>query len=90
MNIPYTGIHFATYESAKKYLATPENLGSEAEHSDEGLIVQLVAGGLAGGIAAAATTPFDVVKTRLQLEGVGSATRYNTVAVVSLLQNWMY
>lgn len=46
------------------------------------LFVQLGAGGLAGGLAAAATTPFDVVKTRLQLEGIGSATRYRTMAVV--------
>lgn len=47
--------------------------------------LQLGAGGLAGGLAAAATTPLDVVKTRLQLEGLGSATRYNTVSVVRYL-----
>jgi hypothetical protein len=32
--------------------------------------------------AAALTTPLDVVKTRLQTEGVMSATRYNSTAVV--------
>jgi Mitochondrial carrier protein len=75
MNIPYTAIHFATYESSKTYFGNGD---------DETLIMQLGAGGIAGGLAAAATTPMDVVKTRLQLEGLGSATKYNTISMVSL------
>lgn len=78
MNVPYTAIHFATYESCKTYFSREKD-GKEGE---ETLAVQLGAGGIAGGLAAAATTPFDVVKTRLQLEGVHSATRYDTIAVV--------
>jgi len=81
MNIPYTAIHFATYESLKEHFSQIK----DGADSEETLAVQLGAGGLAGGLAAAATTPLDVVKTRLQLEGIGSATRYNTMAVVSLL-----
>ena len=73
MNLPFTALHFATYESAKKLLVLEE---------DESLAVQLAAGGTAGGVSAALTTPLDVVKTRLQLEGVNSATRYGTTAVV--------
>ncbi len=73
MNVPFTAIHFATYESCKKLLAMEE---------DESLVVQLAAGGTAGGVSAALTTPLDVVKTRLQLEGVNSATRYSSTAVV--------
>lgn len=73
MNVPFTALHFATYESAKKLLVLEE---------DESLAVQLAAGGTAGGVSAALTTPLDVVKTRLQLEGVNSATRYGTTAVV--------
>ena len=75
MNVPFTALHFATYECAKKLLALEQ---------DESLAVQLAAGGTAGGVSAALTTPLDVVKTRLQLEGVNSATRYGTTAVVSL------
>lgn len=60
----------------------------EEEQEEEGLRVQLLAGGVAGGLAAAATTPLDVVKTRLQLEGVSSATRYNTSSVVSWRTGW--
>lgn len=106
MNVPYTAIHFATYESAKKLMhegqsqeeGLPIQVGSTAcMHvgakalrganiaGNEPVLrcVQLGAGGLAGGLAAAATTPFDVVKTRLQLEGIGNATKYQSISVVS-------
>jgi solute carrier family 25 iron transporter 28/37 len=83
MNVPYTAIHFATYESCKTHFSGHvRNENGEVENEgEETLAVQLGAGGIAGGIAAAATTPLDVVKTRLQLEGVHSATRYGTIAV---------
>ncbi|KAI3427269.1 hypothetical protein D9Q98_007201 [Chlorella vulgaris] len=61
----------------------------EQGEEEEGLRVQLLAGGVAGGLAAAATTPLDVVKTRLQLEGLSSATRYNTTSVRPVLQRIM-
>ncbi|KAL0312591.1 UNVERIFIED_CONTAM: protein MITOFERRINLIKE 1, chloroplastic [Sesamum radiatum] len=41
--------------------------------------VQLVCGGLAGCMASLFTTPFDVVKTRLQTQIPGSTTTYNGV-----------
>lgn len=61
-------------------------VASEEPDEEERLEVQLLAGGVAGGLAAAATTPLDVVKTRLQLEGLGSATRYNTSSVLPVLR----
>lgn len=75
MNIPFTAIYFATYEGSKKLLGRHQE--------DEGLLVQLIAGGVAGGSAAAVTNPLDVVKTRLQLEGVNTATRYESTSFVS-------
>eukprot|EP00798_Chlamydomonas_sp_ICE-L_P023375 gene23375-30636_t len=72
MNIPYQLIHFTVYDGAKLLMGPLAN-GRDA---DDTLAVQLCAGGLAGGLAAAVTTPLDLVKTRLQTEGVYSATRY--------------
>ena len=82
MNVPFTAIHFAAYESAKKAMAPRSGGGAVGEPP---LSVQLAAGGVAGGAAAALTTPLDVVKTRLQLEGVGSAARYGRGAVLPTL-----
>uniref|UniRef100_A0A7S2YZV5 Mitochondrial carrier protein n=1 Tax=Chloropicon laureae TaxID=464258 RepID=A0A7S2YZV5_9CHLO len=75
MNVPFVSIHFATYESCKKLLRkSPE---------DEGLVTQIIAGGVAGGAAAAATNPLDVVKTRLQTSG----TQYNTSSSYAVLKS---
>ncbi|KAL6773981.1 MFL1 [Auxenochlorella protothecoides x Auxenochlorella symbiontica] len=82
MNVPYTALQFMLYESSKKLLVGE----GTADEEEEGLKVQFVAGGIAGGTAAAATTPLDVVKTRLQLEGLGSATRYQTMSVIPVMR----
>lgn len=75
MNIPFMAIYFASYEGSKQSLI-------DYAHGEETLLIQGVAGGLAGGAAAALTTPLDVVKTRLQLEGVSSPVRYVSMNVV--------
>ncbi|KAG8371520.1 hypothetical protein BUALT_Bualt13G0096100 [Buddleja alternifolia] len=64
MNAPYTAVHFATYEAAKRGLmeVSPESV------ADERLVVHATAGALAGALAAALTTPLDVVKTQLQCQ----------------------
>jgi len=65
MNVPFTAVHFATYEAAKKALG---QLGEE-----EGKRVRITLRrtwwrGAAGALASAATNPLDVVKTRLQCQ----------------------
>ena len=64
MNAPFTVVHFSTYEAMKKVLGevSPENA------RDERVVVHLTAGGAAGALASAVTTPFDVMKTRLQCQ----------------------
>jgi solute carrier family 25 iron transporter 28/37 len=60
MNVPFTAIHFSSYESAKIAMRVDD------EDKEETFAVQFLAGGAAGGLAAAVTTPLDVVKTRMQ------------------------
>lgn len=77
MNAPFTAVHFATYEAAKKGLMeiSPEDA------NDERWIVHATAGAAAGALAAAVTTPLDVVKTQLQCQGVCGCDRFNSGSI---------
>ncbi|KRX92611.1 Mitoferrin [Trichinella pseudospiralis] len=78
MNIPFQVIHFLTYEQAQQRL-NPKRLYDPKSH--------VISGAVAGGLAAAATTPLDVCKTALNtqpkdalhcrksLYGIGDAVR---------------
>ncbi|KAL1303142.1 hypothetical protein AAFC00_006574 [Neodothiora populina] len=60
MTVPFTALQFTAYESMTKFM-----------HRSSGYdpLTHCTAGGLAGGFAAAATTPLDVIKTLLQTRG---------------------
>ncbi len=61
MNIPYGIVMVPVNESVKKLLNPSNNYSFSAS---------MIAGCFAGGIAAACTNPLDVVKTRLQTQGL--------------------
>ncbi|CAI0549036.1 unnamed protein product [Linum tenue] len=77
MNAPFTAVHFATYEAAKKGLAEI----SLDSGNDESLIVHATAGAVAGALAAVVTTPLDVVKTQLQCQGVCGCDRFKSGSI---------
>jgi len=71
MNVPYNALYFTSYESLRRLFKR----GSEKEFD---VLAHCLAGGGAGSVAAALTTPFDVAKTRLQTQGdVGKKIQRN-------------
>ncbi|GLT26798.1 hypothetical protein SLA2020_018400 [Shorea laevis] len=82
MNAPFTAVHFATYEAAKRALMeiSPESA------SDERLVVHATAGAAAGALAAAVTTPLDVVKTQLQCQGVCGCDRFKSGSITDVIK----
>ncbi|KAG5518140.1 hypothetical protein PMAC_003326 [Pneumocystis sp. 'macacae'] len=63
MTIPFAAIQFLVYESSLNIL-NPQNTYNPISH--------IISGGIAGAVAAATTTPLDVVKTLLQTRGTSS------------------
>lgn len=67
MNMPYGCIMVAANESARKVL--------NSNSSTVGATTSLLAGAIAGFTAAAATTPLDVIKTKLQTQSLTPCSR---------------
>ncbi|KAF5744475.1 putative mitochondrial carrier protein [Tripterygium wilfordii] len=82
MNAPFTAVHFATYEAAKRGL-----MGISPDSADdERLAVHATAGAAAGALAAVVTTPLDVVKTQLQCQGVCGCSRFKSSAIGDVIK----
>ncbi|KAF5094821.1 hypothetical protein DV451_004898 [Geotrichum candidum] len=72
-DLPFSAIQFAFYEKFHSLAQTFVGAGN-----DMGVGLELLTGGIAGGLAGAITTPLDVVKTRIQTqstEGVAVHTQ---------------
>ncbi|KAF7196191.1 putative mitochondrial carrier C8C9.12c [Pseudocercospora fuligena] len=65
MTVPFTALQFTAYESLTKVMQRRRAPGYDP-------LTHCTAGGLAGGLAAAATTPLDVIKTLLQTRGTST------------------
>jgi len=71
-DIPFSAIYFPAYEGLKALFRKRD----EKVTSGWGLFF---AGTLAGGLAASSTTPFDVIKTRLQVEARAGQETYSGI-----------
>lgn len=83
MNAPFTAVHFATYEAAKKGLT---EVWPDTTADEERLVVHATAGAAAGALAAVITTPLDVVKTQLQCQGVCGCDRFTSGSIRGVIK----
>ncbi|ROT42692.1 mitochondrial carrier [Sodiomyces alkalinus F11] len=70
MTVPFTALQFLAYESISTVM-------NPTKHYDPA--THCVAGGVAGGFAAALTTPMDVIKTMLQTRGTATDPELRSV-----------
>lgn len=75
MNVPFMSVHFGVYESLKVVLER-RGVDGAARHG--------LAGAMAGALGGVISNPLDIIKTRLQLQGVGGAPRYTSARAAAL------
>ena len=79
MNVPFSALMMSLNESIRKVL------NPSGKHS---LSTYLISGGIAGAVAGALTTPLDVVKTKLQTQGLGELQAHAAGAAPSAPSNF--
>ncbi|KZF25004.1 putative mitochondrial carrier protein [Xylona heveae TC161] len=72
-DVPFSAIYFPTYNHLKR------DYFGESPNKRLGILQLLTAGAIAGMPAAYLTTPFDVIKTRLQVEARKGETKYRNL-----------
>jgi len=72
MNVPYNGMLVACNDSLQRFLQVGRGGGREAKLADAPW--HFFCAGISGAVAGAATTPLDVIKTRMQTQTRGSAS----------------
>lgn len=75
MSVPFTTVQYSIYEAMKRFLIHFQGL---TEHSYTASS-HCLAGAIAGASASAVTTPLDVVKTRLQTQGIKGSRQYKNM-----------
>lgn len=80
-NIPFAALNFGFYEYFSLVL-NPTNVYNPYLHC--------VSGGIAGGIAAALTNPFDVIKTALQTRGISTVESIRNISGFSSTARVLY
>lgn len=75
-DVPFSATYFMGYESLKRVMTGGSGLGEgDAQGGLEEFTVAFISGATSGSIAAVATHPFDLVKTRLQASTETGPTR---------------
>jgi len=82
MNLPYGMIMVAVNESARKALSSIPSSSSKTNQQQQqqqqvSITTSMMAGSIAGAVAAAMTNPLDVIKTRLQTQNLEPCPRVN-------------
>lgn len=75
-DVPFSGLYWYSYENIKKRLLD----GSLADTQNV-FMISFASGALSGSLAASLTVPFDVVKTRMQVEMERNGTRQRALGV---------
>ena len=80
-DVPYSAMYWCAVERLRTYLGGDE-VGQRGERARDELVrINFVSGCVAGAVVAAATTPLDVVKTRVQIRDITPSFASSTESV---------